>query len=180
MEWITGMNSAVNYMEEHICEELDYEKMGQLASCSPYHFQRIFTYLGGVTLTEYIRRRRMSLAAVDLKDEDMKVIDVAYKYGYNSPTAFTRAFQSVHGISPTDARAEDAIVKSFPPIRFQMTVKGVEAMNYRIEKKEAFRVIGKSIMDGTEYRKCRSTALFHDLNQESSGYIFKLIGSELA
>ncbi len=145
MEWIEGMNTAVNYIEEHICEELNYEQLGRLAGCSPYHFQRIFTYLGGITLSEYVRRRRMSLAAVDLKDPNKKVIDIGIQYGYQSPTAFTRAFQGVHGISPTDARMEDAVVKSFPPIRFQMQVKGAEAMNYRIEKKEAFRVIGTSI-----------------------------------
>ncbi len=144
MEWIEGMNSAVNYIEEHLCEELDYDRMGQLAGCSPHHFQRIFTYLGGVTLSEYIRRRRMSLAAVDLKDVSRKVIDISLKYGYDSPTAFNRAFQSVHGISPSDARAEGSIVKSFPPIRFRMIVKGAEAMNYRIEKKDAFRVVGVS------------------------------------
>lgn len=145
MEWIEGMNSAINYIEEHILEEVNYERLGQLAGCSPFHFQRIFTYLGGVTLTEYIRRRRMSLAAVELTNPDAKVIDVAIKYGYHSPTAFTRAFQSVHGVTPSEAKEEGALVKSFPPIRFQMTVKGVEAMNYRIEKKEAFRIIGKSI-----------------------------------
>lgn len=144
MEWIEGMNAAVNYMEEHILDEISYDELGRLAGCSPFHFQRIFTYLGGVTLTEYIRRRRMSLAAVELTDKNVKVIDVAMKYGYNSPTAFSRAFQSVHGILPTDAKEEGALVKSFPPIRFQMTVKGTNAMNYKIEKKEAFRIIGKS------------------------------------
>lgn len=86
----------------------------------------------------------MSLAAVDLKDVSRKVIDISLKYGYDSPTAFNRAFQSVHGISPSDARAEGSIVKSFPPIRFRMIVKGAEAMNYRIEKKDAFRVVGVS------------------------------------
>ena len=98
MEWISGMNAAVNYLEEHILEEPDLEKLGRLAGCSTHHFRRIFTYIGGITLSEYLRRRRMSLAAVDLKNESAKVIDIAQKYGYDSPTAFNRTFQTVHGI----------------------------------------------------------------------------------
>ena len=84
MEWIQKMNAAVNYLEEHIFEEPDLDRLGKLAGCSAHHFQRIFTYIGGITLTEYIRKRRMALAAVDLKDENVKVIDVAMKYGYDS------------------------------------------------------------------------------------------------
>ena len=145
MEWIQGMNAAVNFIEEHILEDPDLDKLGKLAGCSPHHFQRIFTYIGGVTLTEYLRRRRMSLAAVDLKDENAKVIDIALKYGYDSPTAFNRAFQSIHGISPTQARDNKVALKAFPPIVFQMTVRGTQEMNYRIEKRDAFRVVGKRI-----------------------------------
>lgn len=145
MEWISGMNAAVNYLEEHILEEPDLTMLGRLAGCSSHHFQRIFTYLGGITLSEYIRRQRMSLAAVDLKNESIKVIDVAQKYGYDSPTAFNRAFQAVHGISPTQARESGVRLKAFPPIVFQMTVKGTQEMNYRIEKRDAIRVLGKKI-----------------------------------
>ena len=87
----------------------------------------------------------MSLAAVDLKDENAKVIDIALKYGYDSPTAFNRAFQSIHGISPTQARDNKVALKAFPPIVFQMTVRGTQEMNYRIEKRDAFRVVGKRI-----------------------------------
>lgn len=113
MEWVQGMNEAVNYIEEHILEEPDLNELGKLAGCSAHHFQRIFTYIGGITLTEYLRKRRMSLAAVDLKNENAKVIDVTSKYGYDSPTAFNRAFQ--------------------------MTVRGTQEMNYRIEKKDAIQ-----------------------------------------
>lgn len=146
MEWIRGMNEAVNYIEEHILEEPDLNKLGMLAGCSAHHFQRIFTYIGGITLTEYLRRRRMSLAAVDLKDDNAKVIDVALKYGYDSPTAFNRAFQMIHGISPSQVKNSGVSLKAFPPLVFRMTVKGTQEMNYRIEKKDAIRVIGKKIM----------------------------------
>lgn len=93
MEWIERLNSAINYIEEHLTDEIDYERLGEIACCSAYHFQRMFTYMAGMPLSEYIRRRKMSLAAVDLQSTDVKVLDVALKYGYSSPTAFNRAFQ---------------------------------------------------------------------------------------
>lgn len=91
----------MNYIEEHLTEEIDYEQAAKLACCSTYHFQRMFAYMANLPLSEYIRRRRMSLAAVDLQNGDNKIIDVALKYGYNSPTAFNRAFQNIHGIAPS-------------------------------------------------------------------------------
>ncbi len=125
MEWIERLNEAIGYIEEHLTEEIDMEQLGRIACCSSYHFQRMFTYMAGVPLSEYIRRRKMSLAAVDLQGKDMKIIDAAYKYGYSSPTAFNRAFQSVHGIAPSALKKEGISVKSFPPITFKITVKGV-------------------------------------------------------
>jgi AraC family transcriptional regulator len=144
MDWIGRLNEAVNYIEEHLTEEISYEKLAKIACCSTYHFQRMFAYMAGVPLSEYIRRRRMSLAAVDLQQKEEKVIDIALKYGYASPTAFNRAFQSVHGIAPSQVKEEGVSIKSFLPISFKIIVKGVENMNYRIEKKEAFRIVGVS------------------------------------
>jgi len=112
---------------------------------TPYHFQRMFSYMAGMPLAEYIRRRKMSLAAVDLQGGGTKIIDAAEKYGYSSPTAFNRAFQSVHGIAPSAVKAEGVSVKSFPRITFKITVKGVEEMNYRIETRDAFRIVGVSV-----------------------------------
>ena len=145
MEWIERFNEAISYIEEHLTEEIDYEQLGRIACCSSYHFQRMFTYMAGVTLSEHICRRKMSLAAVDLQGGNMKIIDVAGKYGYSSPTAFNRAFQTVHGIAPSAVKSEGVSVKSFPPILFKITVKGVEEMNYRIETKDAFRIVGVSV-----------------------------------
>ena len=145
MEWIERLNEAIGYIEEHLTDEIDYKQLGRIACCSSYHFQRMFAYMAGVPLSEYIRRRRMSLAAVDLQAKDMKIIDVAGKYGYSSPTAFNRAFQSVHGIAPSAVKSEGIPVKSFPRVTFKITVKGVEEMNYRIETKEAFRIVGVSV-----------------------------------
>ena len=145
MEWIERLNSAVNYIEKNLTDKIDYEKLGQIACCSAYHFQRMFSYMAGMPLSEYIRKRKMSLAAVDLQGGHAKIIDVAQKYGYHSPTAFNRAFQSIHGVAPSTVKNEGVSVKSFPPITFKITVKGVEEMNYRIETKDAFRIVGVSV-----------------------------------
>ena len=144
MEWVERLNQSMNYIEEHLTDEIDYEQLGQIACCSAYHYQRMFTYMAGITLAEYIRRRKMSLAAVDLQDGNERVIDIAEKYGYSSPTAFNRAFQSFHGIAPSSVKGEGVSVKSFSPIVFRIAVKGATEMNYRIETKEAFRIIGVS------------------------------------
>jgi AraC family transcriptional regulator len=144
MEWIERLNKAIAYIEENLNGEIDYEELGRLACCSPYHFQRMFGYMAGMPLSEYIRRRRMSRAAADLQRGGEKIIDIATKYGYESPTAFNRAFQSVHGFAPSQARAAGQTLKAFPPISFQITIKGAAQMDYRIEKKDAFRIIGIS------------------------------------
>lgn len=95
MEWLRNFNEAINYIEEHLTDEIDLNKLGKIAGCSGFHFQRMFSYMADIPLSEYIRRRKMSLAAVTLQNGE-KVLDVALKYGYDSPTAFNRAFQSVH------------------------------------------------------------------------------------
>lgn len=145
MEWVDRLNESLRYIEEHLADEIDYEQLGKIACCSAYHFQRMFTYMAGVTLSEYIRRRRMSLAAVDLQGGNEKIITIAEKYGYQSPTAFNRAFQSIHGIAPSAVKEEGVSLKSYPAITFKIAVKGAEEMNYRIETKEAFRIVGVSV-----------------------------------
>ncbi len=144
MDWIERLNLSLEYIEQNLTEKLDYEKIAQIACCSAYHFQRMFAYLAGVPLGEYIRRRRMTLAAAELQTGDTKVIDLAVKYGYDSPTAFNRAFQGVHGIAPSAARESGVALQAFLPISFKIMVKGAAQMEYRIEQKEAFRIVGLS------------------------------------
>lgn len=144
MEWIERLNQTINYIEEHLTEEINYEKLAQIACCSTYHFQRMFTYMAGVSLSDYIRRRRMSLAAQEIQSTDDKMIDIGLKYGYTSPTAFNRAFQSIHGVAPSTIKREGIMMKAYPPISFKITVKGVEEMNYHMEEKAEFRIIGIS------------------------------------
>lgn len=143
MEWVERLNESMAYIEEHLADEIDYRQLARIACCSTYHFQRMFTYMAGMTLSEYIRRRKMSLAAVDLQG-GARVIDVAQKFGYSSPTAFNRAFQGVHGIVPSAVKEEGVSVRSYPKIAFSIAVKGAEEMNYRIETKEAFCIVGIS------------------------------------
>ena len=142
MDWIERLNKAMEYLEEHMTEEISYEKAARIACCSAYHFQRMFAYMANVPLSEYIRRRRMSLAAEDLQSSDEKIVDIALKYGYASPTAFNRAFQGVHGVAPSLVKKGNVSVKAYPPLSFTITIKGAVGLDYRIEEKKAFRVIG--------------------------------------
>ena len=142
MDWLERLNQAINYMESNLSGEISYDHAAQIACCSTFHFQRMFSYIAGIPLGEYIRRRRMTEAAFDLQNSDIKVIDAALKYGYESPTSFNRAFQSVHGVSPAQARAEGISLKAYPRISFKISIRGDVEMNYRIETKEAFRIVG--------------------------------------
>lgn len=142
MEWLDRLNQSISYIENNLMGEIDYEYAAKIACCSVYHFQRMFSYIAGIPLAEYIRRRRMTLAAFELQNSDIKVIDLALKYNYESPTSFSRAFQNIHGISPSGARDEGIQLKAYPRMTFQISIKGAEEMNYRIEKKEAFRIVG--------------------------------------
>ena len=144
MEWLDRLNDALNYIEDNLTSEIEYEMAAKIACCSTYHFQRMFSYIAGVPLSEYIRNRRLTMAALDLQNGD-KVIDVALRYGYESPTSFNRAFQKVHGVSPSAAQKEGTALKAFPRISFKITIKGDTEMEYRIVNKEAFRVVGVQI-----------------------------------
>ncbi|MFG6118040.1 AraC family transcriptional regulator [Thalassobacillus sp. B23F22_16] len=136
------MNEAMNFIEDHLTEEIDFHQVACIAYVSEYHFKRMFSFLAGITLSEYIRRRRLTLAAFELRHGGQKVIDIAMKYGYHSPDAFTRAFQKMHGITPSEARDNGYSLKAYPRMTFQLSIKGGSEMNYRIEEKESFRIAG--------------------------------------
>jgi AraC-type DNA-binding domain-containing proteins len=142
MDLLEKMNGALIYIEENLTNDIDFKEAARLAFCSEYHFKRMFSFLSGITLSEYIRRRRLTLAAFELINSNIRIIDVAVKYGYGSPDSFTRAFQSLHGVTPTEARNIGQSLKAYPPMTFQLSIKGGTQMNYRIEEKEAFRIIG--------------------------------------
>lgn len=142
MEYLQRMNDALDYIENNLDGEIDYEIVASKACYSGFYFQRIFSFIADITLSEYIRRRRLTLAAFELQNSQVKIIDLAIKYGYDSPDSFTRAFQKLHGIVPSKARNEGITLKAFPRITFHISIKGDVEMDYRIEEKEVFKVVG--------------------------------------
>ena len=142
MDWITGMQKAIDYIEANLTEEIDYEKVAAQSFSSSYHFQRVFSILCGYTLGEYIRLRRLSLAGTELVTGKEKVIDIALKYGYDSPDSFSKAFQKFHGITPSQARADGNMLKSFSRLSIKISLEGGSVMNYRIEEKDEIILTG--------------------------------------
>jgi AraC family transcriptional regulator len=156
MDWITGMQKAIDYIEANLTEEIDYEKVAAESFSSSYHFQRVFSILCGYTLGEYIRLRRLSLAGAELANGKEKVIDIALKYGYDSPDSFAKAFQKFHGITPSQARADGSKLKSFSRLSIKISLEGGSVMNYRIETKPQFTLLGyKKRFEGTPYDELR-------------------------
>ncbi len=138
-----GLQRAIDYIEENLCDELEISKIAARAYLSPFYFQRVFNAVCGLTVGEYIRNRRLSRAGEELSYSTLKVIDVALKYGYDSPDSFSRAFTKFHGISPSSARENGAKIKSFAPIMINCDLKGGAIMNYKIVEKSAFTIMGK-------------------------------------
>lgn len=142
MDWHTKMNAAMDYMENNLTGNIDIWEAARLAHCSEYHFRRMFSFIAGVPVSEYIRRRRLTLAALELQQKKVSVEAAATKYGYSSPDAFTRAFQSLHGINPSNVKENRHLFKAWPRMTFYLTIKGETEMDYRIEKKPLFRIAG--------------------------------------
>lgn len=142
MDILASMNAATAYIEAHLLEELRAPMIAHAIGSVESDLQKTFYALTGISIAEYIRRRRLSLAGYDLQKGDLSVLDAALKYGYNSPDSFTRAFRQMHGITPSAAKKTGCLLKSYGKITFVLTIKGVNAMNYRILKKEEMRIIG--------------------------------------
>ena len=142
MEWLKKLSQSIDYIENNLDGTISYDEIAKIAGCSTYSFQRMFTYIAGIPLSEYIRRRRMTIAAFEIQTKEIKIMDIALKYGYTSPTAFNRAFQSVHGVAPTLARVEGTLLEAYPRISFSISISGGESMKYRIEKKDPIRIVG--------------------------------------
>ncbi|MFS0725275.1 AraC family transcriptional regulator [Paenibacillus sp. 1P07SE] len=143
MEWLKRMTDALDYIEAKITEPLPMEDIAKAACSSTFHFQRMFRMLSGVTIGDYVRQRRLTLAAQELAVQQAKVIDVALKYGYETPEAFAKAFRKAHGITPSAAREPGARLKARPRLSFHLSLRGDQDMDYRIVTREAFTVTGK-------------------------------------
>jgi len=142
MDWLKGMNNVVEHIEGNLTQPIQYESLSRIVGCSVYEFSRIFSFMARMSISEYIRRRRLSQAVFDIQDGSEKIIDIALKYCYESPTAFTRAFKELHGTTPLSARKLGISLKTYPPISFLLTIKGVNEMDFRIEKMDSFKIMG--------------------------------------
>lgn len=146
MEWIKAIEDAIAYIEENIAEDLTVSRIAEEVNISAFYFQKGFSMLCGYTVGEYIRMRRLSLAGSEILTSDIKVIDLAIKYGYDSPDSFTKAFTRFHGSTPTDVKRNGALLKSFAPLHIRLTLDGGIVMEYKIVEKPAFKVMGVSGM----------------------------------
>lgn len=156
MEWVSGLQKALQRIEEQLDGKIDYKELAQMACCSEYNFMRVFSVLSGYTLADYIRLRRLTLAGQELIASDVKVIDLALKYGYDSPESFQRAFQKFHGVSPSQARRAGVMLRSVSPLSLRISIEGGHDMNYRIEKKEGMKYLGfKRRFSGTPGERAR-------------------------
>lgn len=146
MNWMDGMQNALDYIEDHLTEELDTQAIARCAYVSEFHFQRIFGAVCGLPLSEYIRKRRLTLAGEELSLGKVKVIDAALRCGYDSPDSFARAFTRFHGIPPSAAKEKGARLNAFAPLKIRITLEGGTMLEYKIVEKPAFTVMGVSRM----------------------------------
>ncbi len=142
LSWIESIQKAINYIEEHLQETITMEQIANEVNASVFHFQRTFSILTDMSIADYIRRRRLTLAAQELINTDIKVIDLAFKYGYDSPEAFTKAFRKQHNVTPSEARKQQGPLQSYNRLVIQVSLKGAEPMKYKIVEKEKFQVVG--------------------------------------
>ncbi len=171
MNWLEGFNQVIEYIENHLEDEIDYEEIANIFGYSVYHVQRLFAMVAGVPFSEYIRNRKLSKAAMELQSSECKVIDIALKYGYSSPNSFHRAFKVLHGVAPSDVKKEGITIKAYPPLCFELTVKGAQAMEYRIVRKNTFRIVGVKLHTTLENGECyRNAPLFWSNLVQTGGH----------
>lgn len=142
MDWVNRINKVIDYVEDHLSSEIHENEISKIAVCSFSLFQGSFTQITGISLSEYIRRRKLTSAAYDLQNTNNKVIDIALKYGYQSSDAFSVAFKRLHGVTPKDARKEGVKLTFYCRLNFALTIKGVDRMDYTVIEKFSFNVMG--------------------------------------
>lgn len=150
MDVLRELNEVLMYIEEHITDDIDINKLAEITKQSSDSFSRLFSYMVGMTANEYIRRRKLSLAVNDLQNSDMKIIDIAMKYGWNSSDAFAKAFVNQHGTTPTNARSKIGSVKIYPPVSFEINIRGAKEMDFKIVDVDSFEVLGLSKQFGCQ------------------------------
>lgn len=142
MDWVKSLRGAVEYMEAHLLEPVGPEEVARAVHISPFYLQKGFQIITGYSLGEYMRNRRLYMAAMDLLAGEGRVIDTAYKYCYQTPESFTKAFVRFHGFSPSQVKKERMAVSPFLPLKIKITIQGGRDVDYIVEKMESFQVIG--------------------------------------
>lgn len=175
MEWVTTIAKAIDLIEtELLSDELTLARICKGATISESHLQRAFSMLTGMSISDYIRRRRLTLAAQELATSDVRVIDMAFKYHYETPEAFNKAFKRQHGISPIEARKPGVTLNACTRLTIEITLKGAPSMNYKLIEKEAFYLVGKSITTTAENGENMEKIPMFWAESESNGTIEKL------
>ncbi len=177
MDWMEGISEAINYIEDNINEELSIESIAKQAFISSFYFQKGFAMLCGFTVGDYIRQRKLTLAGSELVATDKKIIDIALKYGYDSPDSFTKAFTRFHGVTPTAVRKDGAMIKSFAPLKIIFSLEGGYIMDYKIVEKDSFTVIGVSRVFKYDTAKAEIPAFWTEHYEKGNGkYICGMYG----
>lgn len=175
MDWTQGLQNAINYIEDNLTNDIDYEVIASKSGFSNFYFQRIFGILCGCSLGEYIRNRRLTLAGNELSSANEKVIDIALKYGYDSPESFARAFSKFHGISPSKAKENNAVLKSFSRLSVEINLKGGSVMNYKIVKRDSFKVLEKLSVQSIDDEQNKNTIPDFWTQSHQDGTVYKLL-----
>lgn len=142
MEWTESLKRAINYMEKHLLDDIGADEVAEEVYMSPFYFQKGFKIMTGYSIGEYIRNRRLYMAALDIISNKVKIIDLAYKYGYDNPESFTKAFSRFHGVSPKQLKEDTRKIKTFLPLKIIVSIRGGNDMDYTIEKMDMIKVIG--------------------------------------
>ncbi|MFE2152806.1 GyrI-like domain-containing protein [Streptomyces lavendulae] len=156
------LNQAMEHIEEHLDRHVEVSELARITLTSEYHFRRLFSSLAGMPLSEYVRRRRLTVAAADVLAGKPTLLEIAVRYGYTSGEAFARAFRALHGVGPGEARRTGAALNAQPRLSFRLTVEGNSTMRYRIVEKEAFRVVG---------RKARVPLIYQGVNPHIAEHV---------
>jgi AraC family transcriptional regulator len=162
------LNRAMEQIDRNLTGEIDVAELARIAMTSEYHFRRLFSMLAGMPLSEYVRRRRLTVAGAEVLDGERTLLDIAVRYGYTSGEAFARAFRSMHGVGPGEARRDGAVLTSQPRMSFRLIVEGSSSMEYRIVEKPDFRIVG---------RKARVPLIYLGVNPHIAEFI-KGLGAE--
>jgi len=167
-------------MEAHLTDEEEIGKIASAANTSPFHFQRMFALITDITVAEYIRRRRLTLAAEEIQ-KGGHILETALKYGYESQASFTRAFSRMHGLTPAKARHKGAVLKAYPPLAFNISITGAHSMDYEIREFGSLEITGVirsfTTVDGANLREL--PLFFEEMEREgTTGKLMEMTGSE--